>query len=146
MASFGTSAIVAAILALAGAGSALASERQYDLRCTGTKDGVPYNYGFRIDLDQQRWCDSSCLATSPIVEEAPDRLTLEAVTEDTKDDLRRSSYSRTVRNEVSRVTGAHKEYRSHLSISRGTVSSRSRTEIVGTCEPAEFTGFPKAKF
>lgn len=129
-----------AALALTAVEAAAQSATQFDLVCSGTRqltlDGPaePHDYRLRIDLEAGRWCWDECARTMPIVEVAPDRLTLLSEVVDTP---RKRS---TTENTVSRVTGEHRA----LWIESRPIPTFVETK--GQCDPAAFSGFPAARF
>lgn len=132
---------VAAIAGLLIAAPASAqSPRQFDLICEGERvrelggPAQPYSFGFRIDLERERWCWQACEKVLEFVSIHPDRLVF------TDYDRGPLSDRRTARAEVSRTTG---EY-SQLSTITGLITRYYR--VSGTCRPAPFSGFPATRF
>lgn len=114
--------------------------RQFDLQCAGSRlevvDGAPepYEYGFRIDLDANRWCWAHCERTFEIQEVAPDKITFFEDSEDTY----RKRQNRW--NSVSRTTGEHELL---------TIETRPLVryyKVQGRCTAQPFSGFPTALF
>lgn len=129
-----------AALALAAFDAVAQTATQFDLVCSGTRQSSingpvePHEYRLRIDLEAERWCWNECPRTMPIVEIAPDQLTLLSERVDT--DRTRSTHE----NTVSRVTGEHRAI---------WIESRpfpTFVETKGQCEAADFSGFPAARF
>ncbi len=115
----------------------------FNLICTGnsmtTQDGRlqrglrPMSIVYRIDLDANRFCSDACEATRPIASVTYGDIVLE--------------------DEVARV-GGEVIYRTVSRESGNYFGSREakvgrklkRVIMVGTCEPALFSGFPIRKF
>jgi hypothetical protein len=132
------SAVIALGLA-ALAGQALAAD-QFDLKCSGTRQmelngpTEALSYGFRVDLAAKRWCWDHCERTYAIEDIGPDRI---AFADSSTDEPRRRE---TVINEVSRVTGDHRQTWIQVR------PMPTFMETKGHCEVAPFSGFPAALF
>lgn len=117
----------AAVIALALSlmpGQATAAD-QFDLLCVSTK-GEKLHY--RVDLAAREWCWEECkFGTWRIADVTSSRIVF-------KDEATARSI---VSNVVDRASGTFSRYNRDLS---GTSASS------GKCEPAPFSGFPKAKF
>lgn len=119
--------------------AAMVLATQFDLVCSGSRQvGLsapePIERRIRVDLDAMRWCQFECTRTFPIVEASADTLVLDRAGENDRTAVTRRLTT------VSRVTG---EWRvATLESGFGAVDSY----ISGNCAPADFTGFPSAKF
>lgn len=110
--------------------------RQFDLACTETlAKGRPSTpqYRFRIDLDQNRWCEGDCAAPREISAVTADRYTL------VDSEFRGQRLQTTSLSYIDRVTGEHWE----TMIARGGLSQI--TERQGQCERAPFSGMPQPR-
>jgi len=109
---------------------------QFDLVCTETlAKGRPSTpqYRFRIDLDQNRWCEDDCTTPREIAAVTADRYTL------VDREFRGQRLQTTSLNYVDRVTGEQSE----LMIARGALVQV--TERRGLCEKAPFSGMPQPR-
>lgn len=127
-----------ALLAAGGANAQTAT--QFDLVCRGTRqtgleaEPVPIEYRIRVDLVAGRWCWDVCERTYEFADVGPDRIVF---SKDEIDTYRKRSSSE---NSVSRSTGEHRLI---------WIESRpfpTYVETKGHCDPAEFSGFPAARF
>lgn len=127
---------------MSGVGIALtAAAGLFNLTCSGSletttlngKKSEPYTTIYRVDLNQEAWCESDCKVQHKFAEISPIVLVLERRDTET---LREREF---LSNTVNRETGAH----SVLGIS-GLGASSVALKWTGVCEKAEFTGFPRA--
>lgn len=128
---------LAALLAGAAEGQ---TPRQFDLRCEGTRQmdlngpRQPHSFSIRVDLDLNRWCWTACERTYEIADIGPERITFRDESEET---VRRRSR---VEAYVDRTTG---EFRQNWIEVRPIPTY---LDVMATCEPAPFSGFPAARF
>lgn len=126
----------ALFMGLALSGAEADTGRQFDLACTETlAKGRPSTpqYRFRIDLDQNRWCEGDCSAPREIAAVTADRYTL------VDSEFRGRGLRTTSLNFIDRMTGEHSE----MTISRGGLSQI--TEREGRCEREPFSGMPQPR-
>ncbi|MBO9377917.1 hypothetical protein GG804_14175 [Sphingomonas histidinilytica] len=118
--------ILAAIVAITS--PAVAAD-QFDLVCTSKKTSERY----RVDLARNEFCFGECEQVMPIAEVTSGMIVLR------KTDPSPPENS-TIYNQINRITGEWEwyNYSPRLSI--------TAQDIRGHCEPAEFSGFPAAKF
>ena len=124
------------LLALAALAMMQPSDRQFDLVCSQTAfSGRPSTpeYRFRIDLDQNRWCEGDCARPRPIASVTADRYTLVDM-ENRTGRLRTSNHSH-----IDRVTGEHWEQNMAVG---GLTQIDSRK---GMCERAPYSGMPEPR-
>lgn len=130
------------IIALAIALAAADQSQAFDLVCKGEVstrsilgDKIePYEMRYRVDLVSGQWCDGDCRKVSAIEKIDPGSIQFASIDRDGPTERERKG------EVVSRDTGEHKVIYTH--------SYRGRPESIlvmrwqGTCEPAEFSGFP----
>jgi hypothetical protein len=117
------------------ASPAVAQPARFDLICTGTDASaaktIPDNRRYTIDLTAKRWCRTSeCEQGVPIERVTADEITLR------RNDQRSSAYHHV--HYISRTKGTYTE--------RLEGAGAASSTATGTCKPAPFSGFPKAKF
>ncbi len=128
--------VAALVMGLALIGGEADPGRQFDLVCTETlAKGRPSTptYRFRIDLDQNRWCEGDCMAPREIAAVTADRYTL------VDNEFRGRGLRTTNLNFIDRLTGQHSE----MTIARGGLSQV--TERQGRCERQPFSGMPQPR-
>lgn len=131
-----------AVLALA-----LAASNQgeaFDLVCAGEMSSEaitgntskPYSVRYRVDLAASKYCEDQCATVNPIFKVDPGVLVFESIDKDAPSERVRKI------NNVSRNTGEHLML--YTSRSTGSAASVLIMRWRGTCERADFTGFPTA--
>lgn len=127
-------ATFALVLTLQSSGSEVS--RQFDLLCreTASTGRAPTGeYRFRVDLDQNRWCEGICETPRTIASVTADRYTL-VDSENRGRRLRTSNKSW-----IDRVTGEHFEQNQAI----GTLTQINSRE--GKCERAPYSGMPQPR-
>lgn len=125
-------------LALLLIGSPAFAADQFDLVCTGkqrlrlTGDWKPVTVRYRVDLAAKVYCTFECASLSSIHSADAARITFQA------SDEAASPASGYVDHYVDRTDGTWKNY---VSTGRDLI-----VDDEGRCEPAQFSGFPSAKF
>lgn len=133
----GIPVFIAAIVAIA---SPAAAADTFDLVCKGTiKQSIngrpkPYEVRYRIDLAGKRWCREACTKVMAIQAVEAGRIVL------LQSDKQHSSDVQAYRW-IDHTTGEWNDYFS----SKVGLSSVYQ-DVVGQCDPADFSGFPPAKF
>lgn len=112
--------------------AAQALSPQFDLACRDARTGAAY--GFRIDLDGNRWCEGDCAQTRPIASVTADRYTLFSFRPEPGSRLRTSGLSF-----IDRQTGEHRESR----VVEGNIVQVEGRE--GICQRAPFSGMPEPR-
>lgn len=124
-----------------GANLALVALASFNLVCSGThttgtlglslsdQHQEQFRVIFRVDLDRQRWCSGDCETTAPLASVTDTRITF------------RYDDAREIRSDS--ITYVNRE--------SGELFDRDRlgdyvSLRTGTCERAEFTGFPPRRF
>lgn len=127
---------LALVFALALPAPALAqTAEQFDLRCSGTiqravrEEPQPEELVIHVDLTGMQWCIDDCSYVRPIVEANAGTIVFARI-----DDGR--SY---LINSVDRMTGRYETFST-------TTDAAHYFRRNSTCEPAEFTPFPAARF
>lgn len=112
------------------------ASRQFDLACTelahSGRASVP-EYRFRIDLDQNRWCEGTCDRPQEIVAVTADRYTL------VSNDYRGRTLRTASNSYIDRVSGEH--FEQNVSIGATTQIDSRR----GRCERAPYSGMPSPR-
>ncbi|MDP3493969.1 MAG: hypothetical protein Q8R82_12715 [Hyphomonadaceae bacterium] len=127
--------VAAFTAALALAGAAQAAPTQFDLICAGTLETMektePYSTRYRIDTAAGRFCRDACDSAGKIQQTTADMITFTKEIDD--------AAGRTRLHYISRHTG---------DLVDTTIDQRLRfmSNAKGSCKPAPFSGFPKAKF
>ncbi|MFN3858150.1 MAG: hypothetical protein ACK4RV_10390 [Caulobacter sp.] len=126
---------ITALIASLVAAPALAAD-QFDLLCTGTVKwratgaAEPWSSRYRVDLAAKIWCQGECTETRPLVSADNSRIVF--VERDAPGQRRDLEWHR-----VSRTTGKLTHY-----VSSGSLYM----DVEANCEPAAFSGMPRAKF
>jgi hypothetical protein len=142
---------------------AQASQTQFDLQCSGQllhhamtemADFKPWRGVVKVDLDAGLFCQDDCTVIEKIQKSGPDEISLK----DGSSGFQKGDWHfvRTDSSSVNRRTGQYE--RSVEQLRDGVIllpgerptlspSPDEYSEIyVATCEPAQFTGFPKTRF